>query len=99
MTHAYRYLHFKVVSVQLDADVCYRSLEEPGGSQHQHQLQVSWKRPLNSTPTCLITLLKCSFIHSFIHSHTQLLLFNLDLLISAWRPTVKGVYVCVYVCV
>lgn len=48
LKHAYRYLHFKVILVQLDSDVCYGPLEEPGWPQHQDQLQVSWKRPLDN---------------------------------------------------
>lgn len=36
--HAYRYLHFEVVPVQLDADVGDGLLEEAAGSQDQHQL-------------------------------------------------------------
>lgn len=46
LKHAYRYLHFKIVLVQLDADVCDSFLKELGGPQHQHQLQVPWKCPL-----------------------------------------------------
>lgn len=49
LKHAYRYLHFKVILVQFDPDVCYGPLEEPGRPQHQDQLQVSRKRPLNNT--------------------------------------------------
>lgn len=38
LRHAYRYLHFKVIPVQLDSNVCDSFLKEPGRSQHQHQL-------------------------------------------------------------
>lgn len=41
--HAYRYLHFKVISVEFDANVSDCPLDEAGGSQDKHQLQVSWK--------------------------------------------------------
>lgn len=47
LKHAYRYLHFKIIPVQLDSDVCDSFLKEPGRSQHQHQLQVPWKCPLH----------------------------------------------------
>ena len=49
LKHAYRYLHFKVILVQFDPDICYGPLEEPGRPQHQDQLQVSRKRPLDNT--------------------------------------------------
>lgn len=41
--YAYRYLHFKVISVEFNANVSDRPLDEAGGSQDKHQLQVSWK--------------------------------------------------------
>lgn len=44
--HAYRYLHFKVVPVQLDPNVSDGLLEEPTWPQNQDQLQVSRKSPL-----------------------------------------------------
>lgn len=53
LQHAYRYLHFKVILVQLDSDVCDSFLEEPGRPQHQHQLQVPWKRPLGRSRSIL----------------------------------------------
>ena len=46
LKHAYRYLHFEVIPVQPDANICYCSLEKPRGPQHQDQLQVPWKCPL-----------------------------------------------------
>lgn len=52
--HAYRYLHFKVISVQFDPDVGDGLLEEPGRPQNQNQLQVPRKRPL--CHTALVTL-------------------------------------------
>ena len=58
--HAYRYLHFKVVPVHLDADVGYGPLKEPGRPQHQHQLEVPRKRSLCKTqvsPSITIHLL------------------------------------------
>lgn len=55
LKHAYRYLHFKVILVQLDPNVCDSLLEEPGWSQHQHQLQVSRKRALGN-----VTMMGCS---------------------------------------
>lgn len=58
--HSYRYLHFKVIPVQLNAYVSDGPLEETGGPQHQHQLEVPWKCPLVDTGTK----------HSFIPSHS-----------------------------
>lgn len=49
LKHAYRYLHFKVILVHLDPNVSHSPVEEPGWPEHQHQLQVSWKCPLNHT--------------------------------------------------
>lgn len=40
---AYRYLHFKVISVEFNANVSDCPLDKAGGSQDKHQLQVSWK--------------------------------------------------------
>ena len=62
--HAYRYLHFKIILVQLDPDVCDRPLEEPGRPQHQHQLQVSWKRPLETQQQCKCTAHVCNLVMS-----------------------------------
>lgn len=59
--HAYRYLHFKVIPVQLNAYVSDGPLEETGGPQHQHQLEVPWKCPLVATGTK----------HSFMTSHSS----------------------------
>lgn len=47
-THAYRYLHFKVIAMHPDADVGYCSLNEARWAQHQNQLQVSRERPLQA---------------------------------------------------
>lgn len=41
--HAYRYLHFKVISIEFNANVSDCPLDKAGGSQDKHQLQVSWK--------------------------------------------------------
>ena len=66
----YHYLHFKIILVQLDPDVCYGPLEEPGGSQHQHQLQVSWKCSLKNKTACKLTahLSAIPSLHSVIQS-------------------------------
>lgn len=41
--YAYRYLHFKVISIEFNANVSDCPLDKAGGSQDKHQLQVSWK--------------------------------------------------------
>lgn len=61
------HLHFKVILMQLDPDVCYRSLEESGRPQHQHQLQVSWKCPLDDKISCRFIFKSLSVcIYTFI---------------------------------
>lgn len=49
LKHAYRYLHFKIILVQLDSNVCDCFLNEPGRPQYQDELQVPWKCPLNTS--------------------------------------------------
>lgn len=49
--HAYRYLHFKVISIEFNANVSYCPLDKAGGSQDKHQLQVSWKCSLQKYRT------------------------------------------------
>lgn len=44
--HAYRYLHFKVISVEFNANVSNGSLNKPRWPQNKYQLQVSRKCPL-----------------------------------------------------
>lgn len=86
--HAYRYLHFKVISVQFDPDVGDGLLEEPGRPQNQNQLQVPGKCPL--CHTALVTLcqsqsvFKYSFQVLFYFSNTlwSVALHSIGLVIS-----------------
>ena len=75
--HAYRYLHFKVVSVHLDADVGDGPLQEAGRPQHQHQLQVPRKRSLCETRVSPLTpqLLHVCLIHLFTQAPRHLCVY------------------------
>lgn len=97
LKHAYRYLHFKVILVQLDPDICDSLLEEPGWPQHQHQLQVPWKSPLDNTTAGMdyfSAILREPAYVNFLLFHTstmfwkQILYFLLDKFVSKIRRSV-----------
>lgn len=70
LTHAYRYLHFKIILVQLDPNICNSLLQEPGWLQHQHQLQVTWKCPLENTSAIMDFNKVLLLFHNILETNT-----------------------------
>ena len=48
-SHAYRYFHFKLISIVFNANVSERPLDEARWTKDEYELQVAWKRHLEGS--------------------------------------------------